>query len=83
MGNAAVCDARHDGVGRVIGSRYDPKPVPGQKVVHKKTFTSPRVGHWTQRTTEASTAGTDVTVGTRAKAAGWGYAAVEIRGLCT
>ena len=43
-------------VGRVLGSRYDPKPVPGQKIVHDETFSSPSVGYWVQRTTRATEA---------------------------
>ncbi|SEQ39669.1 RCC1 domain-containing protein [Microlunatus flavus] len=69
-------------VGRADGSRYDPKPASGQKVVHEKTFRSPRGGLWVQRVKAATTAGTDVTVGDRAAAASWGYTAVEIPGVC-
>lgn len=69
-------------VGRVVGSRYHPKPVSGQKIVHDQTFRSPRVDYWTQRTTAASEAGTDVTVSDKVEAVSWGYAAVEIRGTC-
>lgn len=69
-------------VGRVTGSRYRPKPVTGQKVVHSTTFTSPRTGSWTQRTRAASGAGVDITIKDKAKAASWSYAAVEIPGAC-
>ncbi len=69
-------------VGRVIGSRYDPRPVLGQSIVHDKTFTSPKAGYWTQRIAEPSTVGTDLTVGDRAIGRTWGYTAVEIRGTC-
>jgi alpha-tubulin suppressor-like RCC1 family protein len=69
-------------VGRVVGSRYDAKPVSGQKVVHDTTFRSPRAGYWTQRTTAASKARTDVRVHDSDEATRWGYAAVEIRGTC-
>ena len=69
-------------VGRVIGSRYNPKPVPGQKVVHDEIFKSPSTGYWVQRTTRTTTAGTPVTVSDKATAKTWGYAAVEIRGVC-
>ncbi|GAB2591226.1 Ig-like domain-containing protein [Microlunatus antarcticus] len=70
------------GVGRVIGSRYDPKPVSGQKVVHDETFKSPSTGYWVQRTTGTTRAGTPVTVADKATAKAWGYSAVEIRGVC-
>ena len=69
-------------VGRVVGSRHDPKPVSGQKVVHDETFKSPSTGYWVQRTTRAIEAGTPVTVSDTATAKSWGYAAVEIRGVC-
>jgi hypothetical protein len=70
------------GVGRVVGSRYDPDPVFGQKIVHDQTFRTPAAGHWIQRVSARSTAGAEVTVGERATAETWGYAAVEIRGTC-
>ena len=69
-------------VGRAIGSRYDAKPVSGQKIVHAKTVKSPRTGYWTQRVRAASDAGADVTVEDKAEAASWGYAAVEVQGAC-
>jgi hypothetical protein len=69
-------------VGRAIGSRYEPKPVPGQKVVHDQTFRAPEGGYWTQRVTAPSTGGIAVSVADRATAGTWGYAAVEIRGTC-
>ena len=69
-------------VGRVVGSRYDPKPVSGQKVVHDRTFRSPKSGHWTQRSRPASEVGTEITVKDKVRALGWGYVAVEIPGAC-
>ncbi len=69
-------------VGRVVGSRYDPAPPSGQKVVHDQTFTAPAAGYWTQRVIAPSTAGHDVTVSGDEAAETWGYAAVEIRGTC-
>ena len=69
-------------VGHVAGSRYDPTPVSGQKVVHDKTFRSPRTGSWTQRTRRTSEAGVDVTVQDKAEAGSWGYVAAEIQGTC-
>lgn len=69
-------------VGRAVGSRYDPAPTSGQKIVHEETFKAPEGGVWVQRVTAASTARTAVTVGDKASAEQWGYAAVEIRGTC-
>ena len=69
-------------VGRAVGSRYDPAPASGQKVVHDETFKAPKGGTWVQRVTAASTAQTPVTVGDKAAAEQWGYATVEIRGTC-
>ena len=67
------------GAGRVLGSRYNPSPASGQKVVHDETFKSPSVGYWTQRTTGATTSGQQVSVSDKATADTWGYAAVGIR----
>jgi hypothetical protein len=69
-------------VGRVVGSRYHPKPVAGQKIVHDKTFRSPSSGHWTQRIRASSEAGADLTVKDKAQGAGWSYVAVEIADGC-
>ena len=68
--------------GRATGSRYAPKPVSGQKVVHAQKFRSPSTGSWTQRVTASTVAGTEVAVSDKATAPTWGYAAVEIRGTC-
>ena len=70
------------GVGRVLGSRYNPTTLSGQKVVHDETFKSPSTGYWVQRTTGTTTAGTPITVGAKATAKTWGLTAVEIRGVC-
>ena len=70
------------GVGRVIGSRYNPATLSGQKVVHDETFKSPSTGYWVQRTTGTTVSGTPVTVGAKATAKAWGFTAVEIRGVC-
>ena len=70
------------GVGRAIGSRYDPKPVAGQKIVHDKSLGSPRTGYWTRRVRASSEAGADLTVKDKTQGAGWGYVAAEIRGGC-
>ena len=69
--------------GRATGSRYAPKPVSGQKVVHAQKFRSPSAGSWTQRVSAPTVARTEVTVSDKNTAKAWGYAAVEIRGTCS